>query len=610
MKRTHSLRIGNAGGYWGDDHSALKRQVEGGHLDYITIDFLAEITMSILKKQHAQDPQQGYAYDFITMLSEVLPEILRKKTKIITNAGGINPQACARAIKALADKLGVKAKIAVVYGDDIVARIPEFLQHGQALTNMETGQGLHQIKDKVVAANVYFGALPVVRALETWEPDIIITGRVTDTGITLAPMIHEFGWDLKDWDKLAAGIVAGHLIECGAQVTGGNYTDWKSVKNYNNIGYPIIEVNPDSSFVLTKHPNTGGCVNLNTIREQLFYEMGNPRAYITPDVVADFSTIKVRQDGEDRVFVSGVKGYEPTSSYKVSMAYENGSKCIGSVVISGPHAVQKAKKFSEIFWERCPPAQFEETITEFLGWNACHRSLAHSDEGAEILLRLGAKSNDGKRLKFFSKLIPSLILSGPPGVTMISGAPKPQSIISYWPALLDKNQVNPWIALCTDGELEQAKEIKEYLTGTPQLPKETPQSSEVVTLSVEEAINSKSTSGKVQLSEICLARSGDKGDMANIGLLARSPKAFAFIKEHITAQVVKNLFQELCLGRVDRYVLEGLQGLNFLLDHSLGGGGSSTLRTDAQGKTFAQALLRQYFIIPADVIKEVQALRG
>ena len=445
MSTAKVIRIGNASGYWGDDPEALYRQVMGGRLDYITMDFLAEITMSIMQKQKGRDPQSGYARDFIPMLERVLPKLLADGTKIISNAGGINPEACAAAVRALAEKLGLKPKIAVVFGDDILADIDTLMAKGAALTNMDDGRAFSTVRPHIQAANVYFGAAPVVKAL-AWNPDIIITGRVTDTGITLAPMIHEFGWALSDFDKLASGIVAGHILECGSQATGGNFTDWTKVKSYRNIGYPIVEVSANADFVVTKHPGSGGLVSVDTVREQLFYEMGDPRAYLTPDVVADFSTIHLEAAGPDRVQVRGVKGYEPTSLYKVSMAYEDGFKCVGEIAISGPDARQKAETFAAILWERAGET-FDARETEYFGFNACHKSLGHAQDGNEIILRLGVRDSNEKKLKKFAKLIPSLILGGPAGVSVLGGVPRTQAIVSYWPALIPKTLLTPEIGL-------------------------------------------------------------------------------------------------------------------------------------------------------------------
>lgn len=604
MSRTTKLRIGNAGGFWGDDPFALKRQVEKGALDYISIDFLAEITMSIMQKQYASDPNKGYAYDIVTMLKDVLPQLLLRKTKLITNAGGINPKSCAKAIQDMAQTLGLNPKIAVVYGDNILGDIDSLEKQGASFLNMETGEDFSSIRTRLEAANIYFGAMPVVEALRRWDPDIIITGRVTDTGITLAPMIYEFNWSLDDWDKLASGIIAGHLIECGTQVCGGNFSDWKKVQNYDEIGFPFVEVSPDGSFVLSKHENTGGLVSLDTVREQLFYEMGDPHSYITPDVVADFSTVQLKALTENRVEVSGIKGYEPTHFYKVSMAYSDGFKCSGCILISGPEARKKAETFSSIFWKRCKQSHFLETHTEYIGWNACHRSLGHEDDGNEVLLRLSVRSSSEAELKIFRKLISALILSGPPGVTVLSdGIGKVHSVISYWPALIAKDLAKARIALGSEDIVLENPALGDF-----RAEESSDQVAETATQTLAQTFeDSKAGDGEwLSYYDLCLARSGDKGDTVNIGVLARSPKAFEFLKEHLTAQRIKNLFQEFCSGPVKRFRLETLHGLNFLLEKSLGGGGSRSLRSDAQGKTFSQALLRQKVFVPVSVIKDVR----
>lgn len=603
-KTKNTIRIGNAGGYWGDDPGALKRQVQGGHLDYISMDFLAEITMSIMQKQRGNDPKLGYARDFLGMLEDVLPDLLKNKTKIITNAGGVNPVACAEAIAGLAAKLGVKPKIAIVHGDDILTQLNDLRGKGCAFKNMEDGRDFAAVSDKIEAANVYFGAGPVVEAL-AWEPDIIVTGRVTDTGITVAAMIHEFGWGKNEWDKLAAGIVAGHIIECGCQSTGGNFTDWHLVPSFSNMGYPIIEMNRDGSFVVTKHPNTGGLVSLDTVREQLFYEMGNPKAYITPDVVADFSTIQLAADGKDRVKISGVKGFEPTPLYKVSMAYQDGFKVLGTICISGPFARKKAETFAKIFWDKVG-TNFADTSTEYFGWNACHRSLGHQEDGNEIILRVSARDHDQAKLRKFSKMVPALILSGPPGVCVLGGAPKPAEVVSYWPALMPKSAVRPRIALY-DAGVKDERTIDADVIGNFEATEMNTQKADKPSKDVHAAIKDGEGAKSVLLSTIALGRSGDKGDMANVGILARSPKAFQWLDSWLTAQRVKDLFQELCHGSVVRYKLDNMSGYNFLLDASLGGGGTLTLRTDAQGKTFAQALLRQMVPVPQDVLDDVKA---
>ena len=337
------IRIANGQGFWGDSLEAPLDQIRRGPIDYLTLDYLAEITMSILQKQRARDPRMGYAYDFVQMIARGLGDIVARKVKVIANAGGVNPNACRDALKEVARKQGHKLKIGVVAGDDIMDRLDQFISGGIALKNMDTGEDLSSIRARVQSANVYFGAWPVVDALKGGA-QIIVTGRCTDTGISLAPMIHEFGWAADDWDKLSAGTIAGHTIECGAQSTGGNcQVDWQSIPDLAGIGYPIVEAEPDGTFVVTKHDNTGGRVTVAGVKEQLVYEMGNPHEYITPDCVADFTTIQLEQVGDNRVRFHGIKGKPDTPFYKVSISYTNGYKASGVLVYSWPDAFEKAR---------------------------------------------------------------------------------------------------------------------------------------------------------------------------------------------------------------------------------------------------------------------------
>lgn len=590
--KSNVLKIGNAGGYWGDDHLALKRQIEGGHLDYITIDFLAEVTMSIMQKQRATDPSLGYARDFVTVLKGVLAQAMKQKTCIISNAGGVNPRACAEAIQKMAESIGLQPKIVVVDGDDILPRLKDLHKSGVKFANMETGGDFSYVIDRIVAANAYFGAAPVVEALKL-EPDIIVTGRVTDTGITLAPMIHRYGWKWDDWDKLSAGIVAGHLLECGSQATGGNFSDWQKVKSFKNMGYPIVEVSENGELCLTKHPDTGGLVSQDTVREQLFYEMGNPKAYLTPDVVADFSTIQLVDVGKDRVRIFGVKGYEPTPFYKVSMAFENGFKIVCPLVISGPNARAKAEKFAEIFWDRVDASTFDATNTEYFGWNACHGTISHQDDASEILLQLGARDQDKEKLARMARVVPAMILSGPPGVTVYGGVAKPGTVIGYWPALIAKSLLKPTVTNMQTGKSMEVEGCREGNFTVESVSHLNIEIANEPNLSMKQVAKEAISPQNKRLYDLCLARSGDKGDTANIGVLARNREIFDRLDKILTAQYVKNLFQEICLGRVVRYKLDNMMGYNFLLEESLGGGGTVTLRTDAQGKTLAQALLNQ-----------------
>ncbi|MDQ3193971.1 MAG: DUF1446 domain-containing protein [Bacteroidota bacterium] len=422
------------------------KQATGGPVDYIMMDYLAEVTMSILQKQKLKDPNLGYARDIPPLMKRLLPIIKEKKFKVITNGGGVNPLACKEAIFEVAQSLGIKdLKIGVVYGDNILDRIEDLLALNVDLKNMETGESVRTILDKVLSANVYFGAAPIVECLKKGA-DIVVTGRVTDTGLTLAPMIYEFGWDMNNFDLMAAGTVAGHILECGGQASGGNFLgDWKNIPDLARIGFPIAEAFPNGDVIITKHENTGGRVSIETISEQLVYEIGDPKDYITPDCIADFTSIQLEDAGEDRVKVFGVKGFPSTEFYKVSMSYSDGYSAFGSLTYSWPDALDKAKAADQILRTRLNDLdlEFEEIRTEFQGYNACHGNIANIiEEPGEVVLRIGVRSGDKRSVERFGMEIAPLILTGPPGVTGFAGGrPKPSDVVAYWPALLPKNVV-------------------------------------------------------------------------------------------------------------------------------------------------------------------------
>jgi hypothetical protein len=438
------VRVAAGQGFWGDDLDAPRRQVEGGPIDYLMLDYLAEVTMSILQKQKERDPSLGYARDFVGAVESVLPAVLDRGVKLIANAGGVNPPACAAAVKVAAEKSGAKGRlrIGVVTGDDLLGRLDELMTQGHSLANMETGEALSTVRDRVLSANAYIGSAPIVEALEGGA-NIVITGRSTDTALTMAPLRYEFDWGAKNWDQLAAGIVAGHIIECGAQCSGGNCMyDWRSIPDLANVGYPLVEARRDGSFVVTKHPNTGGRVSVPTIKEQLVYEMGDPHSYITPDVIADFTTIRLAQDGENRVLVSGVKGKPPTDKLKVSVAYRAGFKAVGTLVYAWPDALDKAQTADRILRERLDRLElkFEHILSEFVGANATHGPLAGDQHNApEVQLRFGVRGSDRAAVERFTREIAPLVLNGPPSVTGFAGGrPKVEEIVAYWPALIDK----------------------------------------------------------------------------------------------------------------------------------------------------------------------------
>lgn len=443
------IRIGNGSAFWGDSSEA-PLQLLRGPLDYLTLDYLAEITMSILQKLRARDPRAGFAHDFLGVIKRGAKDIVDRGVKVVTNAGGINPQACADAVSAVlqATGHGGRLKIGVVMGDDILPRLGEFLDRGIELKNLDTGEPLTQIWSQVQSANVYFGAFPIAEALCRGAA-IVITGRCNDAALALGPMIKEFNWKADNWDLLAAGTIAGHIIECGAQCTGGNcQADWESIPDMAGIGYPIIEAEADGTFVVTKHPGTGGRVDVASVTEQLLYEIGDPRCYITPDGIADFTTIQLAQQGADRVHVSGIKGRAATDSYKVSISYSAGFKAVGTLVYAWPDAYKKAKAADRILRERFDRLglKFDAIQSDFVGVNATHGNMAGepSPHIAEVGLRIAVRSNDKNAVDRFSKELIPIALNGPPAVTGLGqGRPKVEEIVAYWPALIRKDVVAP-----------------------------------------------------------------------------------------------------------------------------------------------------------------------
>src|ERR1043166_3033182 len=482
------IRVAGGQGFWGDLLTAPVDQVRKGPIDYLMLDYLAEVTMSILQKQRARDPNAGYARDFVSLMQEILPDCVEKNITVLSNAGGVNVTGCAEAIRDAAQKLGLsgKVKIGVITGDDILNKLDKFIADGVAINSMDTGEPLTAIREKVQSANVYLGAAPLVEALGKGA-NVVVGGRLTDTGLTLAPLMHEFGWAFDDWDKISAGTIAGHIIECGAQCSGGNCQyDWQSIPDMANIGFPIVEASPNGEFVVTKHNNTGGRVNIQSVKEQLLYEMGDPHEYITPDVVADFATIQLADAGENRVRVFGIKGRPKTDFYKVSIAYSAGWKSVGTLVYAWPDALEKAQAADRILRERLNNLnlKFDLTLTEFVGVNATHGHLADGartpssgtvdassavthgrhilaggtgdpDVGVrapydhpEVQLRVGVRGQNKPDIERFTKEIAPLILTGPPAVTGFAGGrPKVEEIMAYFPALIPKSLIEPKVEI-------------------------------------------------------------------------------------------------------------------------------------------------------------------
>ena len=444
------IRIASGQGFWGDMLDAPVRQVEGGPIDYLMLDYLAEVTMSIMQKQRTRDTSQGYARDFVPLMGEILPDLVEKRIRVIANAGGVNPAACRDGVleQARAKGLAGKVKVGVVSGDDILERLDELVRAGHAMTNMDDGRPLADVMRRIQSANAYIGAAPIIEALRR-EADVVITGRSTDTALTYAAMMYEFGWRDTDWDRLASGVVAGHINECGAQASGGNsLVAWQDIDDLADVGYPIIEAHEDGSFVVTKHDGTGGRVSRAVVAEQILYEMGDPTQYITPDVVADFTAIQLEDVGENRVRVHGVTGGPRTDMLKVSISYSAGWKAAGTLVYGWPDPVQKAEMAARILRERLDRmgAKFDSVRVEYVGWNACHGPLAGPPPAdlPEVELRFAVRAQEKAPIDAFSRELAPLILTGPPTVTGFAGGrPKPQEIVAYWPALIDRNVIEP-----------------------------------------------------------------------------------------------------------------------------------------------------------------------
>jgi len=439
------IRIGNGQGFWGDSIDAPVRLAKDGPLDYLTLDYLAEVTLSIMQRQKLKNPNTGYARDFLDLVERILPEISDKGVKVITNAGGVNPQSCRSELIQLAKSSGKEIKIGVIQGDDIFPTLAELRKEGVSFENMDTGADFDTIMDKVYSANVYINSSTISDALDKGS-QIVLAGRVSDPGLALGPCIYEFGWKDQDYDLLAAGTLAGHITECGAQCTGGNYSRWQDVPNLANVGYPIIEMQPNGKFCITKHENSGGLINRETIGEQVLYEMGDPNHYISPDVCVDFTSFRINDLGSNKVSISNVSGLAPTDTYKVSISYFAGYKATGQLTISGPNAYEKAQLTAEIIWKRLKNSgvTFEDTSTEYLGLSSCHGEInALPSQINEVVLRLGVKDSDKNKVNRFGKELAPVITSGPPGITGFSGGrPKAQEIIAYWPALIPKELVH------------------------------------------------------------------------------------------------------------------------------------------------------------------------
>ncbi len=594
------VRIGGGGGFWGDSAEGPKQLVMSGGIDYLVMDYLAEVTMSLLVRARAKSPDAGYAADFVEhAMKPLLGEIAARRVRVITNAGGINPVACRDALEKLVAAAGLDLKVAAVLGDDVSGRIDGLRNRG--VTDMFSGATLPA---KVLSANAYLGMSGIVRALELGA-DIVVTGRVTDSALALAPLVHEFGWAADDFDRLAQGSLAGHIIECGAQATGGLFTDWRSVPGWDRMGFPIVEVSESGSFVVTKPDATGGLVTPATVAEQIVYEIGDPASYRLPDVDCDFSDVRLVQEGPDRVLVEGARGCAPGASYKVSATYADGYRATATMMIGGREAGPRGQAVADAVLSRSSRlmreaglADFTATSVEILGSESIYGPNGRAGATREAIIKIAAAHRDRNALELFSREIFPAGTAMAQGLTgFIGGRPAVTPVVRLFSFLLDKTSVD--VTVETGGMRDT---VTVPVTPSAERPAKTGLPS----------LHPMLSDGDVEVPLLALAhgRSGDKGDSANIGVLARDTEYLPAIAASLTPEAVGAYFAHLVEGPVERFDWPGLNGFNFLLHRALGGGGMASLRYDPQGKTYAQMLMDMPVKVPAALAAALEDRRS
>lgn len=579
---------------WGDTQTAPGQLVRKGQIDYLLLEYLAEVTMSILTAQRMRDQSMGWARDLVPVLTPLLPEIKKQGIRVVTNAGGVNPDGAREALQKACDEAGVDLKIAVVTGDDLMPRRKEMA--ADVLKPLDPEQPR---PDNFLSMNAYLGALPIAAAFDDGA-DVVITGRCVDSALVLGPLMHEFGWSADDHDLLSAGSLAGHLLECGAQSTGGNFTDWRDVPEYENMGFPIAECSADGSFLLTKPPETGGLVTRHTVAEQMLYEIGNPAAYVLPDVICDWREVQLEQVEKDVVRVSGARGTPPTDSYKVSATYPDGFRLTAMFMVGGIEAVAKAERVAEALLEKNRRllkekgfADYRRTDVEAIGSESMYGPHSRARDSREVFVKIAITHESDKALKLFGTEIAQAATGMVPGVTgYFAGRPKPNPVVRLYSALVPKSQVPVTL---DSGAGRREIEIPAGEGSPPALASATP----------GETAQPPSDAVEVPLIRLALARSGDKGDDSNIGVIARDPEYLPYIRAALSEEAVAAHFRHLLNGEVYRFELPGINALNFVLTRSLGGGGIASLRADPQGKCYGQMLLDFPVAVPRGVAEKL-----
>lgn len=602
MPGRDSIRIGCGAGFWGDSPEGPRQLVRLGGIDYLVLDYLAEITMSILARMKAKNPTLGYAADFVSLVMKPLAgEIAEKRIRVVTNAGGVNPEACRDALLAVFKEAGVELKVAVVTGDDLSASAEQFRAEG--VSEMFSGA---RFPEKIASINAYLGAFPIAAALDAGA-DVVVTGRCVDSAVVLGPLIHEFGWTPEDYDQLSAGSLAGHILECGTQATGGIVTDWREVaSDWANMGFPVADCRADGSFEIGKPEGTGGRVSPATVAEQIVYEVGDPAAYMLPDVCCDWSQVKLEVAGTNRVRVSGARGRAPSAQYKVSATYADGYRCAATMMIVGADAAERAQAVAKAILARSSRlireagfADFQESFVEVLGAEASYGANARVD-AREVVLKIGVRHATKEALAIFAREIyPAATAMAQSLTGFAGGRPEPQPVIRLFSFLVDKAQVQPRAAI--DGmEVPVAPPVE--AVAAPAGPRKP---------AAEPAADAPAgATANVPLVALAFGRSGDKGDIANIGVIARDPDLLPWLRQVLTPEVVRSCFAHHVAGEVERFEWPGLAGFNFVMHRALGGGGIASLRHDPQGKAMAQVLMSLPVPVPASWLAPGGRLAG